>query len=345
MATPMKQPAPWPESLETQSFLDRLPSWIVSIALHGLVAFVFLLNLRSCELFPHEQTNEEMVGGDEFVEVGIHTEPPNPSPSSEDIDTAPVNEASSNPQPQEDPLSDVPPTEDLPPVDLPLPDKSRPVLGQGSGAPRSLAPQDIGELIQPRGPARATSTTGVGATKAKFMGVMVEGATFLYVIDCSGSMIGRPMNYAKTELLASLERLERNQRFGIIFYNDTYKNKVFAVSGNDAGVYWANAINRNFAKRFIARIQPDSGTLHKEPLLAAVRMKPDVIFFLTDAKEPALSAGELDQIARTNNGQSRIFCIEFGKGRELEDFDNFLKILAKQNNGQYRYRNVSTLGR
>lgn len=344
MAKTMKAPTPWPESLENRSLVDRLPSWLVSIALHGLFLFIFLMNLRGCELFPQKQSNEEMVGGDEYVEVGIHTEPPDPSPTNENNETTPVTEASSNPQPKQDPLSDVPPTEDLPPVDLPLPDKSLPILSSGSGAPRSLAPQDVGELIRPRGPARATSTTGVGATKAKFMGVMVEGATFLYVIDCSGSMIGRPMNYAKTELLASLERLERTQRFGIIFYNDSFQNKVFTVSGNDAGLYWANAINRNFAKRFIARIQPDSGTIHKDPLLAAVRMKPDVIFFLTDAKEPALSAGELDEIARANNGNARIFCIEFGKGRELEDYDNFLKILAKQNNGNYRYRNVSTLG-
>ena len=316
--------------------------WLVSFGLHAVAVFLVAMNLKSCDYSPLLDSSPASEEG--FVDVGIHVPDPAKKPPTElEQPSSAATPLNSN-EPITDPLSDVPPAEDKPPVDLPIPMQALPVMGIGRGAPRSLAPQDISELVRPNGASRPTSQGGEGIAKASFMGVKAQGTTFVYVIDCSGSMIGAPMSFAKNELLASLESLERTQRFSIIFYNDTYQDKIYKVRGDQKSLYWANTINKNFAKRFIARINPDSGTFHKEPLLAAIRMKPEVIFFLTDAKQPALSAGELNEVAKANDGHSRIFCIEFGKGGELEDYDNFLKKLARQNNGQYRYRNISALG-
>jgi hypothetical protein len=75
----------------------------------------------------------------------------------------------------------------------------------------------------------------------------------------------------------------------------------------------------------------------------ALQMNPDVVFFLTDADEPKLSASELQQIVRWNKGTT-INAIEFGSGSS-PGRDNFLRRIAEQNGGQYRYVDVTTLPR
>src|SRR5262249_24285860 len=60
---------------------------------------------------------------------------------------------------------------------------------------------------------------------------------------------------------------------------------------------------------------------------------------LTDAGEPVLYPGDLEKIKKRNNGRSRIFSIEFGKGANLRT-DNFLKKLARDNGGSHAYRDV-----
>ncbi len=73
----------------------------------------------------------------------------------------------------------------------------------------------------------------------------------------------------------------------------------------------------------------------------ALGLRPDVIFFLTDADEPQLTADELAAIARANKG-TQINAIEFGFGSPAGG-DNFLKRLARQNGGQHAYVDISKL--
>jgi len=73
---------------------------------------------------------------------------------------------------------------------------------------------------------------------------------------------------------------------------------------------------------------------------------PEVLFFLTDA-DTRLNAADLNDIrTRYNKSHTRIHCIEFGKGPRLQNApDNFLQKLARQNRGQYRYRDVTGFSR
>jgi hypothetical protein len=73
----------------------------------------------------------------------------------------------------------------------------------------------------------------------------------------------------------------------------------------------------------------------------ALRMVPDVIFFLTDADEPRISTQQLAHLAQRNKGTS-INTIEFGYGPQ-SDPDNFLVKLARQNGGKHAYVDVSRL--
>jgi hypothetical protein len=68
-----------------------------------------------------------------------------------------------------------------------------------------------------------------------------------------------------------------------------------------------------------------------------------VIYFLTDADDPALSARDLDEIRRLNPG-TRIHAIEFGEGGKL-DASTAMERLAQQNHGAYQYVDVKKLPR
>src|SRR5262249_48107668 len=57
--------------------------------------------------------------------------------------------------------------------------------------------------------------------QTSFFGIRAQGQFFVYVVDCSGSMIDDSrLVRAKSELRRSIMSLQLPQRFQIIFYND-----------------------------------------------------------------------------------------------------------------------------
>jgi VWA domain-containing protein len=173
---------------------------------------------------------------------------------------------------------------------------------------------------------------------APFFGIWDAGAKFVYVIDCSGSMFSyRAIEAAKNELLSSLGSLKRSQQFQIVFYN-LDQRWLKAPGKTDFQYFPASTSNRRLAAQFIAEVQPDGGTLHLPALKLALRLHPDVIYFLTDAGEPAMKPEEMEQIRQANAGLSRIHCIQFGMNDNAAA--DFLRKLAADNNGDFAYQNV-----
>ncbi len=190
----------------------------------------------------------------------------------------------------------------------------------------------------PRGPGSGTGGGGKAATS--LFGVRGEGNKFVYVFDRSGSMGGSGRNalaMAKAALADSLESLDTVHQFQIIFYNE--KPAVFNPSGQRGKLAFATPQNKERAARFIGSITPDGGTRHEDALKMAISLQPDVVFFLTDADEPRLSAGQLEEIGRRANGIT-INTIEFGLGPKTGG-ENFLMRLAHQNGGQYGYVDIA----
>jgi hypothetical protein len=227
------------------------------------------------------------------------------------------------------------PTEAESPVDLAsvLPSASEP-LGVGNRAPLPGA----GELV---GGGRTRPAIG-GAARTQVFGVAGEGARFVYVFDRSGSMDGfqgRPLAAAKSQLLASLDDLDRVHQFQIIFYNE--QPQLFNPDRGTPQLVWADQTGKDKARRFVRSIRARGGTRHVDALLLALNMHPDVIFFLTDADEPQLTVDELALIRRRNQGTS-IHAIEFGFGARSSR-DNFLARLARENGGRHAYVDVSRL--
>jgi hypothetical protein len=181
-----------------------------------------------------------------------------------------------------------------------------------------------------------------GKARVEVFGVEGQGHKFVYVFDRSGSMGGSGRNAltaAKAELIGSLESLDRVHQFQVIFYNE--RPWVFNPSGKPGKLAFATEQNKRLAEKFVGSITADGATRHEDALLAALRMQPDVIFFLTDADEPKLSAAELYRIGRLAGGVT-INTIEFGFGPQT-DPNNFLVRLARQNGGRHAYVDISKL--
>ena len=181
-------------------------------------------------------------------------------------------------------------------------------------------------------------------TTTMLFGVSGSGSHFVYVFDRSDSMngfSGKPLRAAKSELLKSLGSLTERQQFQIIFYND--QPRPFSLPGMPMSMVRAEKSNLDLAKKYVSSIAAYGGTEHESALKLALRMGPDVIFFLTDARVPRLSEGELRELqVRATSSGTTVHCIEFGSDREAPT-DSFLIDLAKMNQGQYRYIDVQGL--
>jgi hypothetical protein len=173
---------------------------------------------------------------------------------------------------------------------------------------------------------------------APFFGIWDAGTRFIYVIDCSGSMYSyNAMQAAKNELLSSLGNLRRSQQFQIVFYN-LDQRWMKAPGKTDFRYFPATESNRRLAAQFVAEVQPDGGTQHVPALALALRLHPDVLFFLTDAGEPAMKPEEMEEIQNLNAGRTRIHCVQFGMNDNAAA--DFLRKLAANNSGDFAYQNI-----
>ena len=195
-----------------------------------------------------------------------------------------------------------------------------------------------GLTTQPRGSNRVRG----GYARTGVFGVVGEGHKFVYVFDRSGSMDGHggaPLSAAKAELISSLRDLGQTHQFQIIFYNE--QPRIFNPTGAPGRLVFGTDQNKYLAQKFIGSITADGATRHEEALELALRMAPDVIFFLTDADEPRMTTQQLAHIVQINRGTS-INAIEFGYGSQSA-VDNFLIKLAHQNGGKHMYVDLSQL--
>ena len=210
-------------------------------------------------------------------------------------------------------------------------------------------PQTIGQgLIPGSGPgggggSGGGSGGGVGrgiGPGTQFFGARDHAHSFSYVIDCSGSMATRnSLEIAKHELLASLNQLPPDAEVSVIFYNLT--PKLLTDSQGRKGLMTATAANKARISAQLATILPDGGTDHMSALRTALALKPEVIFFLTDAD--LMTNGDVNEIL-SEAGTTRIQAVEFGRGINLGERTP-LRRLATTTGGSYLYIDVSQFPR
>jgi von Willebrand factor type A domain len=329
-----------------------LPDWlprvlvlpgILSLMAHATLLLLFATTLRSCQQAPVGFSDEPM------REVGIVVKDAGDRPDAQvagDPNDVEPTEMSADAVTPNDQFTPTQATTDVAPAETILPTADAlPQIGPGVNVPTGAAVPDPRDPVKSQGGARPAATGTKGGTPgAAFMGTQDEGMKVIFVIDASGSMTSyNAMHVAKSALVSSLQALDDRQQFLIIFYDD--KPHVIKLRDESKPTLApATEINKKLAGQKIAGIQPGSGTDHLPPLEMALRLNPDVIFFLTDALDPPLYPRDLDKIRTFNGGRVRIHSIEFGQGPELAgngDLGNFLRKLARQNGGTYRYHDVT----
>jgi hypothetical protein len=174
----------------------------------------------------------------------------------------------------------------------------------------------------------------------EFFGAREHGRSFAYVIDRSGSMaLNSSLEVAKRELLASLNQLAPDARFSVILYD--MRARVFADPSGQQGMMAATAANKARVQSELQTVGPYGGTDHMVALHTALGLKPEVIFFLTDAD--SMADREVNEILTQTHG-TRIQAVEFGRGSDLGT-QTPLRRLATSTGGTYRFIDVSRFPR
>jgi hypothetical protein len=332
-----------------------VPSWFLSLALHAALFIVLAISLpgirggivgdpdgdlRSVGIWVgHSGDGSDGDGGGNASKTAPGDKESFPKTK---IEPTPALAAATVPSPIRDVVS--PP---VTPVTRPAssaatqPSPASPTIGPGP--PRGL----FNTGTQPRSAAGGASAASGGRRGSRgstpFFGIVDVGSRFVYVIDCSGSMYSHnAMGAAKSELLRSLRTLNRAQQYQIVFY-DTDQRWLKAAGKVDFRFFSADEKTLRLANGFIAEIDPYGGTRHLPALELALRLHPDVIFFLTDGGKPGLSDLELEEVKRLNEGRTRIHCVQF---KSPDDPDaalatDFLQKLAAQSDGRYVCRDVT----
>ena len=100
------------------------------------------------------------------------------------------------------------------------------------------------------------------------------------------------LDVAKREMLSSINQLAPDAQFAVIFYN--LQTRVLNDPSGRKGLMPATATNKARVQTQLEPVAPLGGTDHMLALREALKLKPEVIFFLTDAD--LMSNSDVDEI-------------------------------------------------
>ncbi len=155
-------------------------------------------------------------------------------------------------------------------------------LSRTVGAPTNPRGSGMGRG-QGRGIGNGKGNSREGGDGKSFFGMASEGKSFVYVLDSSLSMNHPHDSDAKTrfrkmkmELMNSLSHLRPDQEFFILFFNHE------AVPMPAERMVSAAPENKQYYLDWVEQVPAKGDTDPTAALLMALRMRPDVIYFLTD---------------------------------------------------------------
>ena len=168
-------------------------------------------------------------------------------------------------------------------------------------------------------------------------GVPRQTMEMVFVVDCSGSMSGRPLQQAKDAISVALDRLGPDDTFQIIR---------FADSASQFGAAPAVATEQNLAKarQYLAALSADGGTEMINGIKAALDFPHDpsrfrFVTFMTDG----YIGNETDILAAVHDriGASRIF--SFGVGNSVNRY--LMERMAEAGRGVVAYLGLNDSAR
>jgi hypothetical protein len=174
------------------------------------------------------------------------------------------------------------------------------------------------------------SGSGGGTGKGVgFFGTRSRAESVVFIVDMSGSMNeGHRFDRATQELTRSLNALEPSQKFYIFFYNgltrplfDQRVNKLLP----------ATTATRAKAIKWIKTIRPDGDTFPEDAIERALKMKPQVVFFLTDGEIPDTCRDTAKKWNTEHKTVIHTIAFEYEGGAEI------LRGIAADNKGKFRF--------
>jgi hypothetical protein len=170
--------------------------------------------------------------------------------------------------------------------------------------------------------------------QASFFGIRARGQLFVYVVDCSGSMIDDDrLARATMELRRSVFALQSPQRFEVIFYN----HESIPMPGGPTARP-ADPQAKNQLLYWLRLIEPDGGTDPRVALKQALAMRPDAVFLLSDGAFPE---GTVEMMTKLNTRKVPIHCVDVTGGLA----GDHLERIARANGGKYASRPGDLQGR
>jgi len=180
------------------------------------------------------------------------------------------------------------------------------------------------------GSGKGEGSSGKKATE--FFGIDGYGQSFVYVVDCSGSMNQNgKFERARYELLQSIEQLNKEQSYFVIFYN----HEAHPMDGNH--LVLATPAHITETTHWVNYVEAEGGTEPLPAMLLALSMHPDAIYFLSDGQFDPNTIQELRLRNRPNNRlktrQIPIHTIAF--------YDRFaaglMRAIARNSGGEFKF--------
>lgn len=172
---------------------------------------------------------------------------------------------------------------------------------------------------------------GSGLGEDDFFGLDLNGTSVVFVVDASSSMNFPHPGPAKTrfgrvklELVKSIGKMGNSDRFFMIFFND------IAIPMPANQLVDATPENQQTYLQWMAPGKANGDTEPEAALHAALRLRPQVIYFLTDGR---FNFSVVKSVTAANRSNIVINTICFGD----DEGEKFLKQLAANNGGVYRF--------
>jgi len=201
--------------------------------------------------------------------------------------------------------------------------------GVGNGAPR-----DKSHLTAATSNYPTTGTTGNLGSPGKggrFFGVAAgeQAKRIVFVVDASSSMgRGGLWQRAARAVTETIDSLPADTSYQVIVYH----SRARALMPARPGWLGHDADTRRQVSQALHELLPEGKTDHAPALNLALAMRPDVVFFLTDADD--LSFELLRQVDAWNHAKAVIHTFELNAPHNRPGSP--LQMLAQRHNGEHR---------
>ena len=163
-----------------------------------------------------------------------------------------------------------------------------------------------------------------------FFGSGARADTVVFVVDMSGSMSeGRRFDRAVDELVRSLNAMVPTQKFFVFFFNG--ETHPMLGMHRSAALMSATSANRAKVIAWIKTLQPDADTAPEDALKRALKLKPQVIYFLTDGEIPPMTRETAKEFNHDHKTVIHTIAIGTEEGAEM------LRAIAQDNGGKYQF--------